>query len=626
MLPSSEYNLRMRSAVALLIGALLAWPVLADNSPSTQPATLCASSVRGAPACEVNKRDMKSAKAAFQRGIKLQNERHFEEAFEEFETASNLVPHDVEFATAREVSRQQLVYGHIERGNAALENNNEAVAMAEFRTALNLDPHNEFAQQRLKESLGDSAPSLSTPATILADAGEVNLEPQSQHADFHFRGNSRDLLIQIAQAFGVKAIIDDSVAARNIRFDIQDVDFYTAIEAACQVTKTFWTALDEKQMLLAGNTPENHRQYDRMAARTFLISNASSPQELNDVANALRNLFEIRFLSQSPAAKTITVRAPQNMVDAATAFIEGLDADAPQVLLDVKLYQVSKTFTRDVGLHIPNNFQLFNIPVSALAALGGQNLQSLINQLIANGGINQANSTALSALLAQLQNQQNSIFSQPLATFGNGKTLFGLSLDQLSATLSLNSSAVTNLEHATLRAEQGKDVNFRLGSRYPILNASFAPIFNTPAIANAIGNNSFQAAFPSFNYEDLGLTIKAKPHVHGNSDIGLDLEFQLRALGGTSLNGVPIINNREYKGAITLRDGEPAVVTGIVSRTEVQSMTGVPGIGFVPGLNQVANTNHKEEDDDELLVVITPHLVSSPDSKSDNEVEIGAGH
>jgi general secretion pathway protein D len=311
------------------------------------------------------------------------------------------------------------------------------------------------------------------------------------------------------------------------------------------------------------------------------------------------------------------------MVDAATAFIEGMDADAPQVLLDVKLYQVSRRFTRDVGLHVPYNFQLFNIPAGALTAVGGQNLQDLINQLIATGGINQANSTALSALLAQLQNQQSSIFSQPLATFGSGKTLFGLSLDQLSATLSLNSSAVTSLEHATLRAGQGKDVNFRLGSRYPILNASFAPIFNTAAIANAIGNNSFQAAFPSFNYEDIGLTIKARPHVHGNSDIGLDLEFQLRALGGTSLNGVPVINNREYKGAITLKNGEPAVVTGIVSRNEVRSITGVPGLGNLPGLNQVANTHHKEETDDELLVVITPHLVSTPSSGSENEIQIG---
>src|SRR5438552_8302132 len=142
-----------------------------------------------------------------------------------------------------------------------------------------------------------------------------------------------------------------------------------------------------------------------------------------------------------------------------------------------------------MGLHIPNTFELFNIPAGALAALGGQNIQDLINQLIANGGINQANNTAISALLAQLQNQQsqqNSIFSQPLATFGGGKTLTGVSLDQVSAQLSLNQSSIKTLDHAMLRASQGNDATFRIGSRFPILNASFAPVFNTPAISRVL--------------------------------------------------------------------------------------------------------------------------------------------
>jgi general secretion pathway protein D len=615
----------MRRVAFAVITMMLEVTALADNPPAAKTPTLCASSVAGAPGCGVSKKDLNAAKAAFKRAMKLQREKRFDEALDSFEAAANLVPNDVEFATARELARQQLVYDHIERGNAALAGKNEVVALAEFRSALNLDPHNQFAQQRITDSLGDSTPRLSSPAQILADAGEIELQPLDRYADFHFRGSSRDLLAQIAQTFGLTATIDDSVVMRNVRFDIQDVDFYTAVQAACQVTKSFWSPLDEKQMLFANDTLENHKQYDRMAARTFLIPDATSPQELNEIANVLRNLFEIRFLAQHPASKTITVRGPQAMVDAATAFLEALDSDAPQVLLDIKVYQVSRTFTRDVGLHVPYNFQLFNIPASALTALGGQNLQDLINQLIANGGINQANSTALSALLAQLQNQQNSIFSQPLATFGNGKTLFGLSLDQLTATLALNSSSVSNLEHATLRAGQNKDANFRVGSRYPILNASFAPIFNTPAIAQAIGNNSFQAAFPSFNYEDLGLILKAKPHIHGNSDVGLDLELQIRALGGTSLNGVPIITNREYKGSITLANGEPAVVAGVVSRTEILNLTGVPWVGSVPGLNQLSNMKHKEADEDELLVVITPHLVSNPNFGPGNEVWMGAG-
>jgi len=282
-------------------------------------------------------------------------------------------------------------------------------------------------------------------------------------------------------------------------------------------------------------------------------------------------------------------------------------------MLDIKVYQVSNTLTRNLGVHVPNHFNLFNIPAGALAALGGQNIQDLINQLISSGGINQANNTAVSALLAQLQSQQsqqNSIFSQPLATFGGGKTLTGVSLDQLSAQLSLNESSIKTLDHATLRASQGNDATFRMGSRYPILNASFAPVFNTSAISQVLQNNSFQAAFPSFNYEDLGLTIKAKTAITSGSDVGLQLEINLRSLSGTSINGVPVIGNREYKGSITLADGEPSIVAGQVTRSETRALSGIPGLGQFPGLNKISSSNSKQLEEDELLVVITPHIAN----------------
>ncbi|PYV78482.1 MAG: hypothetical protein DMG96_07640 [Acidobacteria bacterium] len=296
----------------------------------------------------------------------------------------------------------------------------------------------------------------------------------------------------------------------------------------------------------------------------------------------------------------------------ATLLLESLDTTRPQVILDIKVYQISSTLTRNIGVHIPNQFNVFNIPAGALAALGGQNIQDLINQLIASGGINQANTTAVSALLAQLQNQQsqqNSIFSQPLATFGGGKTLTGISLDQVSAQLSLNQGWVRTLDHATLRASQSNDTTFRIGSRFPILNASFAPIFNSSSISRVIQNNSFQSAFPSFNYEDLGLSIKAKPAIT-QTDVRIDLETNLRALAGQSFNGVPVIGNREYKGSIALLDGEPAVVAGQVTHSESLALSGIPGLGSVPGLKKITMTNSKQTEDDELLVVITPHIVS----------------
>ena len=183
------------------------------------------------------------------------------------------------------------------------------------------------------------------------------------------------------------------MVSRSVRFDIGQADFYSAMTVACQMTHTFWTPLDGKQILLAAETAQNHRQFDGMVLRTFYFPGLSSPQELTDVVNLLRNVFEIRLVTPQPQAGTIIVRAPRNILDAATQLLEGFGDSRPQVMLDVHVYEITNSLTRNMGLHIPNTFQLFNIPVGALAALGGQNIQDLINQLISGGGINQSSST-----------------------------------------------------------------------------------------------------------------------------------------------------------------------------------------------------------------------------------------
>jgi general secretion pathway protein D len=618
----------MGSRKIILLATLL-MTVLAVSAFATGvaeiPAVLpCADGIPGAPACTASKKDLKDAKAAFTLGLKLQNSKRLDEAFVEFEQAARLVPGNVEYMTARELARQQLVFNHVEHGNRSLTAGRQVEAMAEFRSALQLDPQNQFARERLLDALGSWAPKTSATPQLIRETEESQLAPLQRPASFHYRGDSRGLLSQVASAYGVDVTIDDSVASRALRFDIENADFYAAMRAVSALTKTFWVPLEAKQIFVTADNPENHHSFDRMAMRTFRVE-ASTPQELNDVVNTMRTVFEIKFVSQQPQTGTVMIRAPREVLDAATRFLEGFDQPRPEVLLELRTYEVSHTLTRNFGVHIPNQFKLFNIPTGALAALGGQNIQSLINQLISGGGINQANSTAISALLAQLQSQQNSIFSQPLATFGGGLTFMGLSLDQLSATLSLNESAVKSLEHATLRGSQGKDINFHLGTRFPILNATFAPIFNTAAIAQVIQNNTFTPAFPSFNYEDLGLTVKAKPIIHSTSDVSLQLELQIRALGTQNLNGVPVISNREFKGSITLKDGEPAVVAGSVSHTEMRTLSGIPGLGTVPGLNKIMASNSKEDDEDELLVVITPHVISRAEQNPDTEIWMGKG-
>ena len=593
--------------------ALFCLTCLAADQPQNLLELPCTQVAPTGSSCNPSKEDLKKAEAAFSKALKLEKEKHTDEAYQEFDRAARLAPRNVDYLTALAVTRQELVSAHLKKGNEDLEKGLQVEAQAEFRSALNLDPDNIFAQQRLQDSLNEWSPKTNFNVRVVQASPELHVIPSTERHAFHFRGDSHQLLTQVASAFGITAELDESVQSRHVHFDLDEADFYTAMQAAANVTATFWSPLAEKQILVAKDTQENRRLFERMAMRTFLVSSATTPQDLQEVANILRLIFEIRLVQQQTQSSMLVVRAPVPVLDAATEFLENFGRTRPQVMLDLEVYEIDHQLTRNLGLHIPNNFNLFNIPTAALAALtglGGQNIQNLINQLIASGGINQANSQAISALLSQLQGQQNSIFSQPLATFGGGLTLMGLSLDTLAAQLSLNESWVKLLDHATLRAGQGQDATFRLGQRYPIINASFAPIFNTAAIAQVLQNGSFQAPIPSFSYEDLGLDIKAKPVVSSNYDVALQLEMQLRNLAGQSLNGVPVIANRQYKGSINLANGEPAVVASSLTVSEMLSMTGIPGLGSVPILNKIATTNSKTQEEDELLIVITPHVVS----------------
>jgi type II secretory pathway component GspD/PulD (secretin) len=184
----------------------------------------------------------------------------------------------------------------------------------------------------------------------------------------------------------------------------------------------------------------------------------------------------------------------------------------------------------------------------------------------------------------------------------------------------MNQSSVRELQHVQLRGSQNNDATFKLGERYPILNASFAPIYNNSAIASVVGNQSYTAPVPSVNYEDIGLTLKAKPTVHNNLDVSLDLDIQIRSLGSTVTNGIPDILNREYKGGMLLKEGQQAMVAGMITESDEKSLSGLPLFFGVPGLGLLTGQNTKQQEHDELLILITPHVIRNPERAEGPEI------
>jgi len=181
-----------------------------------------------------------------------------------------------------------------------------------------------------------------------------------------------------------------------------------------------------------------------------------------------------------------------------------------------------------------------------------------------------------------------------------------------SVHLSANNALTRTLDDVMLRAGHGKAATLKVGERYPIVSSQFSATSATSSLLSSLGISSSTAGTsipsPQFTYEDLGLTLKATPQVHGKV-ISLEYELTLRSLGAIQTNGLPIVNNQEMKGAISTEDGEPVVIAGLISKSESTSLNGLPLVSMLPVLGQAFSEQTKQNTYDELLVVMTPHIV-----------------
>jgi Flp pilus assembly secretin CpaC len=122
----------------------------------------------------------------------------------------------------------------------------------------------------------------------------------------------------------------------------------------------------------------------------------------------------------------------------------------------------------------------------------------------------------------------------------------------------------------------------------------------------ANGGSSSQFPYPGSEFIDLGLKVKATPAVHDNDEVTLQLEFEIRALSGNSVNGIPVITNRTVSQTVRLRENETSLSAGLLDKEETNSLSGIPGFAQVPGLGYAFGVRTKSTTDNELLILVTP--------------------
>jgi hypothetical protein len=137
-------------------------------------------------------------------------------------------------------------------------------------------------------------------------------------------------------------------------------------------------------------------------------------------------------------------------------------------------------------------------------------------------------------------------------------------------------------------------------------------VFLDPSTFSSAGTSAVQVPYPGSEYIDLGLKIKATPYVHGASEVTLQMEFEIRSLAGSALNGIPVINNQTLSQTIRLRQDETTLVAGLTDHQAAKTLASLPGLGEVPGLGYAVQNRNNTSQDTELLILITPRKLRIP--------------
>jgi len=566
--------------------------------------------------------DRRRAAKLFLEASKLFEKEQFEEALPKYQLAAKLDPSNRNYGLAAELTRSHAVTALIQAAAKDRIRGDAAAERIALEHALELDPRNIQVTEHLHE-LGDDAlqgqaiPRYEEGAVTAGEA--LTIHPTPGVKSFHLHTDAHQAIEQVFKGYGLDATIDDSVRRSQVRLDVDDATFAQAMQVLGLLTTSFYTPIDTHRVLVARDTPDNRKQYERMELETIYLPGLA-PTEMTEVSTLAKNVFELQQASVDPSAGTISIRAPATTLNAFNATIRDLIDGHSQVVLEVELIQIAHTSDRNTGIQPPQSISAFNVYAEEQSILNSN--QALVQQIISSGLAAPGDTLAILGILLASGQISSSLLSSGVALFGGGLTASALEPGTLTANFALNSSDSKELDHMQLRLEDGQAATIKSGTRYPIQTSSFSSLSpnlpNIPGLTGAGSSSTLSSLLgslgssvpnvPQVQYQDLGLTLKATPSVMRNDDVALNIDMKIDALSGTALNGNPVLNNRAYNGIVTLKQGEGVVLVSELDKSEMRAISGLPGVSEIPGLNDVTS-NDKQKSSSTLLIILTPHVV-----------------
>jgi general secretion pathway protein D len=545
-------------------------------------------------------------------GRKAEDLQDYDTALVSYDRAMRAEPTNAEYKLRAAHLRFEAGQFHVEQGEKALQKGDLQGALGEFQKAQALDSSNSAAEQEIRRTMdllaaktAGETPKINPNPSDDDDLspGPPELKPVSHDLiNLKMTNDARVVYETIAKLAGLSVIFDPDFTSRRITAELPNITLEEALDAVALESKSFWKPQTSGVIIVAPDNPQKRKDLEDEVVRTFYLSNTLTPQDLTEVVTGLRQLLDLRRVQQVNAQNAIVIRATPDQLLLAAKIIRDIDKAKPEVLIHVQVLTASVDRLRDLGILPGQSIALTFNPTCA-------------NQPSSTGCSTNSSTSTTTTTTSPLQITLNALKNLSTADYS-------LTLPGATANAILTDNKTRIIQDPEVRVSDGQKATLKIGDRVPVATGSFqAGVGVGTSTVNPLVNTQFQ-------YIDVGVNIDVQPRVHPDGDVSMKLSVEVSQITGTSnIGGIeqPVISQRKIEHDIRLKDGEVSVLGGLMERTVTKNVNGIPGLAQLPLFRYLFSDNSNEVAEDEVLIVLTPHVLRFPSITAENLRTLAAG-
>jgi general secretion pathway protein D len=561
-----------------------------------------------------------AASKAFKQGEDATRAGNLDEAVAYYRAAVQAEPDNTNYKIALERAMQAASRMHLEKARDFEQKDQLEAALGEYRAASEYDPSNRLAtakiaaldrtiRERIEASrpppaiqqMRDRARAASQPPALI-NPNEILSRLQFTNASL------KDVLAFIGSQTGINVTYDREVQDRPTTVQLDGVTLEQALNQIMTMNQLSYKVVSDRSIFVFQDTPPKHAQYDEQVVRTFYLSNAD-PTEISQLLSVIIRLPGIAVqpaIAVNKTTNTLTVRATAAVVQILEKIIEQNDKPRAEIVVDVEILEVDRSRVKSYGLQLT--------PEYAIGALFSPEVSpsGTITQTPGTGGTGGTGATGGTGGTTSNTGGQSTppsgVRSPPpfnLNTISRGVSTADFFMAVPAAIVKfLESDSHTKvIAKPQLRGSEGTKLSFAVGDQIPIVSTSYTPIATGGAGVNPLS---------SYQYKDVGVKIEMTPRVTVEGDIILDLTLEDNQLGADKAVAgvtVPSFVQRTVTTRLRLRDGESNMLAGLIQERDQKSISGFPGAIHLPFFKQLLSSNQNQNDQVEIIMLLTPHIV-----------------